>query len=107
MGFFRRTGNGDTGERKFQTLVKKYLDNAIWKVSKIGFGSDKAQYVGAPVKYVIDWEKSQTDAVLQSTTFTRFPIPPDSLADCAAHTKAIGSFSCTGAISGQPANSDH
>ena len=80
MGLVRRTGSNDAGERKFQTMVEKYNENTIWSMSRITLAQEKAQFIGSPVKYVIDMEKTKVTPVLQSTTFPRTPTPPDSLA---------------------------
>jgi hypothetical protein len=61
-------------------MVEKYNENTIWSMSRITLAQEKAQFIGSPVKYVIDMEKTKVTPVLQSTTFPRTPTPPDSLA---------------------------
>ena len=49
-------------------------------MSRITLISEKLQFIGSPVKHVIDLTKTKINPVLQSTTFPETPTPPKSLA---------------------------
>ena len=49
-------------------------------MSRITLSTEKAEYVGSPVKVVIDLTKTKLSPVLESAAFPRMPTPPESLA---------------------------
>ena len=80
MGMVKRTGTADAAERNFKQLVEKFNENSIWNMSRITLVAEKVQFIGSPVKHVIDLVKTKVVPVLQSTTFPKIPTPPESLA---------------------------
>ena len=79
MGTVRRSGSTATGEQNFGAMVKITKDS-IWNMSRITLISEILQFIGSPVKHVIDLTKTKVSPVLQSTTFPKTPTPPESLA---------------------------
>ena len=80
MGTVRRSGSTATGEQNFGAMVKKFTKDSIWNMSRITLLTEKLQFIGSPVKHVIDLTKTKVSPVLQSTTFPKTPTPPESLA---------------------------
>jgi hypothetical protein len=79
-GIIKRTGSTGTADQSFKNSVAKFQEDTIWNMSRVTLVAEKPQFIGAPVKYVIDLAKTKVSPVLQSTTFPKTPTPPDSLA---------------------------
>ncbi len=47
-------------------------------MSRITLISEEPQFIGSPVKHVIDLTKTKLSPVLKSTTFPKTPTPPES-----------------------------
>ena len=80
MGIVKRTGTAATADQTFKATMEKFKEGTIWNMSRITLASEKTQFVGSPVKYVIDLTKTKVSPVLQSTTFPNTPTPAESLA---------------------------
>ncbi len=87
MGTVRRSGSTETAEQNFKAMVKKFQKETIWSMSRITLVLEKPQFIGSPVKHVIDLTKTKVNPVLQSTTFPKTPTPPESLATIVQHPR--------------------
>ena len=67
IGCIVRKGTGASAETTFNKATQKFQVGSIWRLTKVVFVKDKAAYVGAPVKDVIDLVQTKCAAVLQST----------------------------------------
>ena len=67
IGCIVRKGTGASAESTFNKATQKFQVGTIWRLTKVVFANQKAPYVGAPVKDVIDLAQTKCAAVLQST----------------------------------------
>ena len=67
IGCIVRKGTGASAESTFNKATQKFQVGSIWRLTKVVFVKEKAAYVGAPVKDVIDLVQTKCAAVLQST----------------------------------------
>jgi len=79
-GLIKRSGKTGAADQGFNNSVAKFKEDTIWNMSHITLTGEKQNYIGSPVKYVIDLTKTKVSPVLHSTTFPKIPTPPDSLA---------------------------
>ena len=80
MGIVKCSGSSVAAQQNFKAHVEKFQTGTIWSMSRITLSSEKAEYVGSPVKVVIDLTKTKLSPVLESAAFPRMPTPPESLA---------------------------
>ena len=80
MGVVKCSGSNDAANQKFLAQVEKFKNGTIWSMSRINLTSDKPEYIGSPVKQVIDKTKTKISPVLDTPCFPRTPTPPESLA---------------------------
>ena len=80
MGVVKCSGSNDAANQKFLAQVAKFKNGTMWSRSRINFTSDKPEYIGSPVKHVIDLTKTKLSPVLDTPCFPRTPTPPESLA---------------------------
>ena len=73
-------GSSVTAEQNFKAHVQRLQNGTMWSMSRITLSSDKAEYLGALVKVVIDLAKTKLSPVLESAVFPKTPTPPESLA---------------------------
>ena len=80
MGVVKCIGSSDTADKNFQAQVNKFKNGTMWSMSRITLSPDKPEYIGSPVKLVIDLTKTKLSPVLETAGFPRTPTPPESLA---------------------------
>ena len=72
-------------QRKDETELKKVRDRwqigTTWKFQAITLLNDKPAYIHTSCRIAIDLRKSQAQALLQSTSFPRTPVPTVTIAD--------------------------
>ena len=67
IGVIVRKGTGASAESTFNKATQKFQAGTIWRLTRVVFAKERAAYVGAPVKHVIDLALTKCAPVLQST----------------------------------------
>ena len=77
MGAVKSQGTSDLSELKFNAFVEQLKEGTLWNTSRVTLALEKPQFIGSPVKHVIDLAKTKLSPALQSITFPTIPTPPN------------------------------
>ena len=76
VGVVKCSGSNDAANQKFLAQVENFKNGTMWSMSRINLTSDKPEYIGSPVKHVIDLTKTKLSPILDTHVFQEHPHLP-------------------------------
>ena len=74
LGSYRRRGREPKASEDFQNAKRRFKPESIWRVAKVTLLKEKAAFISAPVKIVIDLQSTRC-APIPEAAMARMPEP--------------------------------
>ena len=75
-----KAGGGVDPAAELKSMMNKFKDGSIFKLTKVTLADEKAQFIGAPLKICIDLRKTKCAAILSKVDMPPAPAPTEELA---------------------------